>query len=162
MKLYEINNLMNEIEKQLENHEVEINQELVNQVNALNEDFNEQFENFIERIKHLESEKEYLKKRSDDIKKMAQSVENKINRYKEFLMFLMDNRKMEKFKGKHNTANIIVNKNGSLKVESEDAIPSDFFEPVEPKLNKSELKKYILDGNEVEGCFIDKSRYLKL
>lgn len=90
---------------------------------------------------------------SDTYKARAKSFENKAERMREILGWIMREANETKYQGVSGTVTIGKKKQGVI-VFDESKIPDEFFK-IERKLDKSKLNEAVLSGQAIEGAGLD-------
>jgi hypothetical protein len=149
-KVYEIVEKYLQIENMLEEQEDQDTQEMLQDtLDSIEGDLEEKLEYLTKIQKNYEAQAEMFKAEKDRLAKKQQSTKNKAGNLKGFLEHILlatGKRKLET-----GIFTLSIQKNPpSLHIDNEDIIPDQFWK-IERKVNSTDLKKWIKDGNELEG-----------
>jgi hypothetical protein len=149
-KVYEIVEKYLHIENLLEGQEDQDTQEMLQDtLDSIEGDLEEKLEYLTKIQKNYEAQAEMFKAEKDRLAKKQQSSTNKAKNLKGFLeqiLLATGHKKLET-----GIFTLSIQKNPpSLIIDNEDIIPDQFWK-IERKVNSTDLKKWIKDGNELEG-----------
>lgn len=136
-------------------------EDLGDTLESLNDAIEDKVENIAKVIKSLDAEIAGYKTEETRLYNRRKSIERNISRLKEYTQHSMEITGKKKIKGQLFTV-AIQNNPQSLKVIDEALIPSGFYEPQEPKLNRRELLEELKLGHEVEGVEIQQTQSLRI
>lgn len=150
MTLYEIDNQIMKIEHDaidLETGEININ--LYKDLDALKMAKEQKIENIALLYKNLMSDAEQIKAESQKLGERAKQKQKKAEWFKQYLQASLNGEKYESDK-----VEIAYRRTKSIECTLADVsrLPEQFIRYSTPELNKTEVKKFIEQGGEVEGC----------
>ena len=151
MNLFEINQAIMDC-VDTETGEI-IDEERLNELQIAEE---EKIENIALWIKNLKAEAEALKAEKEAFDKRKKAAENKAESLSKYLTNYLQGNKFKTTK-----VSISYRKSESLEIDNTESIPFDYIE-YEPKINKTDLKKAIKEGLEVEGCRIVEKQNIQI
>ena len=160
MKLYELAENYLNLQELLENEEIE--QELI--VSALDEvggELEDKAENIAKLIKTLEVDVNGYKAEEKRLSDKRKSLENRVKSLKEYLDSAMKITGKTKFKGQLFSFNIQKNP-PSVNVIDEKAIPSKYYVPQDPVLDKKTLLADLKLGEDIPGAEIKQTESLRI
>lgn len=139
----------------------EITPEIEKMMEDNDKDVNEKFKGYVNIIKKIESDLDAIKKEERRLKKLKKTKTNLVERLKDNLHRSMEIREMDKYDG--GLFKLSFRKSRSINIDNDAKVPSEFvsIETV-TKVDKTELKKYVLKGNEVEGVSIEEKKNLQI
>ena len=153
--LYEITREHQELMDQLLNSEGEINEATENQLAVIQDHLVTKAGSIINCIDRMESEIDLAKKRINDLKEYISKRENALERMKTYTIQCMENLNLKKIEGDFYSLSIR-KPSKVLNIVDSSNVPAHMIEiKQEFVIKKNELKKYILDGHTVNGCYID-------
>lgn len=125
-----------------------LNESLLNELQMARE---QKLTNIVHFIKNLESDAEALKKAEQDFKARRESCEHKAESLRKYLEGYLAG---ETFESEDKTAKVSYRKSESVEVDDVWKIPEQFRKYSLPAPDKTALKKWIKDGNEIEGAHL--------
>lgn len=160
MKLYELTENYLNLQELLENDEVP-KEMVIDALDSVGEELEVKAENIAKLIKTLEVDISGYKAEETRLSKKRRTLENEIKSLKEYLDNAMKITGKTKFKGQLFSFNIQKNA-PSIKVVDEKLIPSEYFIPQEPTLNKKRLLTDLKNGVEIPGAEINQTESLRI
>ncbi|GKV69827.1 hypothetical protein NCCP2716_23250 [Sporosarcina sp. NCCP-2716] len=121
----------------------------------------EKLESYAMVIRNIESDVDGLKAEEKRLADRRKSMENGIKRMKTAMQDAMSSTGERKIKGEKFTFTIQKNP-PSLKVLDESVIPSEFFIPAAPSLDKKAVMELLKSGQEVAGTQITQGESLRI
>jgi chaperonin cofactor prefoldin len=110
-------------------------------------------ENIVKFMKNLNGDVDALKAEEDRLKKKRQAIENKVDSLKNYMSDMLRNAKIDEVK-----AGVFKVKfaktNPSVDIVNPKLIPSQYREPQEDKILKTQMLKDLKDGKVVEGAVL--------
>ena len=155
MKLYEINQEIDEILSSIDEETGEITEEQFEQLTNLQFAREEKIENTALYIKNLKAEKEIIKKEKDRLADKERATENKI---KSVTNYLKDMLRGEKYKSPLNS--IYYGRSASVNITDFESIPGDYLIEQEPKVDKTAIRKAIQAGENISGAELKENQYI--
>ena len=162
MKLYEVAEAFARIQEFL--NDAQTDEEIVAIKDVLVDyecQFEEKVENITYLIKNFQSDVEALKKEELRLAEKRKSTERKIESLKDYLFGAFMQTGTERIKYPQFTVSIRNNAE-SVNVKDVTKIPTDYFVPQLPKLNKAGLKKAIQDGEVIDGVELVRNKSLQI
>lgn len=161
MKLYVIAENYKNLVDLMENEDIGI--EVVKEaLESVQGDLVDKLENITKFIKSIEADVEGLKAEEKRLAERRKALENKAKGLKEYMQNCMLLAETKKVKGTLFSFNIQKNP-ASVNVANTDNIPNEFIkEEVVVNVDKKGLKKYIEEGNVVEGVTLQASESLRI
>lgn len=158
MTLYEINHALIEVfERGIDEETGEINENAMAELNALKLEKEVKMENIALYIKNLTSNAEQIRAESQKLTDRARSCERKAEWLKEYLKYALHGEKLA-------TSKVAVSYRTTKSVECTlqdiSGLPTQFLRYKEPELNKTEVKKFLEEGGELNGCSIKENKAL--
>lgn len=153
MSLFDINREIVETFENCINEETgEINEELYQKLNDLKIERNDKIENIACWIKDLVADANAIKEESKKMAARAKAYENKAENLKGYLKAVLAG---EKF----STSKVAISYRKTSHVECDDdlditSLPQEFWKYGKPEPKKTEIAKYLKEGNELTGCKI--------
>lgn len=108
-------------------------------------------------IKNLEADIKIIKEHEKTISARKKTIERKQGFFKEYLVQNMLKVKAEKIKGKLLNVTLLKPRK-VIKISDDNKIPLDYVE-FERKLNLQEIKKLLVEGNEIPGAELADGNY---
>ena len=136
-------------------------QALNDTLESINDALEDKADGYVSVIKSLESDNKAI---DDEIKRLQQrktTNKNGIDRLKESLKVYMEATGKTKFKTALNSYTI-ANNPPSLNVLDEKLIPTDYWVPQAPKLNKKDALAELKEGKEIPGVEVKQTRSLRV
>jgi hypothetical protein len=157
-KLYELNQSWLTISDMLEDNPT--NETLQETFQAIQNSIEVKLEYLVKLRREHEANADKFKMEKDYFAKKQKVEENKATRLKEFLEYQLN--LMGTKKAKAGLFTLALQKNPpSLQIDDEDIVPEEFWK-IKKDVDKTELKKWIADGNEVEGIRLVSSESLRV
>jgi hypothetical protein len=157
-KLYELNQSWLTISDMLENDPT--NETLQETFEAINEGIEVKLEYLVKLRREHEANASKFKEEKDYFAKKQKVEENKAARLKEFLEYQLNLMGTKKAKAGLFTL-ALQNNPPSLEIDDEDIIPENFWK-IKKDVDKTSLKKWIAEGNELEGVRLVSSESLRV
>lgn len=158
MKLYEYTeNYLNVLEK-ADELEPDV---LLDTLEAIREPLEQKAENVAKMIKTFEAEAKAVKEEEERLASKRKTLENRASSLKEYLKQQLEETGITKIKRPLFTISVQNNPPG-VDVQDENAIPGEFWVPVDPKLNKQAILKRLKSGETVPGCEIKQTKGLRI
>ena len=147
--LYELANEYLEAMNKIE--EMDLDPEIVKDtLDSLQSPIEEKAENVIKYMKNLESDEKALKEEAERLKAKADHVKKKREQLKNYLDYNLQAAGIRELKA--GLFEVRYRKGSEIIEINEEELPKDYWVPQDPKpLSKTELKKLIKSGNEIEG-----------
>lgn len=157
MKLYDLNESYQNLLELLDNEEFQDNEDIINALETIKEEFSEKADSVVRLIKTAEAEATAI---DPELKRLTARKRARENLAKRLKQYLLDN--MTEQKIKTNLFTISVAKTQAVDVQiSVDNLPLAYQKiSIEP--NKTELKKAIKAGEVIEGVSLIDSPYLAI
>ncbi|NEZ47837.1 siphovirus Gp157 family protein [Clostridium niameyense] len=159
-KLYELTQNYNNLLDLIDNPEVPVEM-LKESLDNIREGIEVKVENIAKVIKSIEIDVKGLKEEEKRLADRRKSLENRISSLKDYTESSMRATGLKKIKGKVFTLGIQKNA-PSLEIESKKGIPTKYFIPQEPKLDKKTLLGDMKEGIEVPGVTIKQTESLRI
>lgn len=158
--LYEINKNYMQILSILDDEDLTADEieELLKQLNQNEETFEEKSANYLKFIKHEQGQLLLIENEIKRLEKLKSAKNNKINNFKSFLLYSMQQHSFKKINT--NLYSAWIKETESLEILDIEKIPNDFKTvKVEETINvnKTNLKNAIKEGALVEGAKINKN-----
>lgn len=158
--LYEINKNYMQILSRLDDEDLTTDEieELLKQLNQNEETFEEKSANYLKFIKHEQGQLLLIENEIKRLEKLKSAKNNKINNFKSFLLYSMQQHSFKKINT--NLYSAWIKETESLEILDIEKIPNDFKTvKVEETINvnKTNLKNAIKEGALVEGAKINKN-----
>lgn len=118
-------------------------------LNQLEMDRTTKITNIIHFIKNLDSDAEALKKAEDDFKARRQSAEKKSESLRNYLEGYLQG---DTFESEDKTAKVSYRKSESVDIDDVWKLPEFLKKYKDPEPDKTAIKKYLKEGNELEGA----------
>ena len=161
MKLYDIQTKYQSILDSFEDEELEQIDELTEQLSSIEDALESKTEACCQFIKTLEAEAEGFRVEEDRCKARRQALENGAERVKRMLESTLLSLDIKEVIAGTFKVKIQLN-NPSVRVDDEKAIPSGYFIPVDPKLDKRGILEALKAGEEVPGCSIQRTESIRI
>lgn len=153
MNIYEINKeLLDLMDSYIDEETGEIDEEVLERIKELNIERDTKLENVACWIKNLKAEAEALKAESDKLKARSKTCENKIESLKKFLLSATGG---EKFTSTKCAISFRKSKTVECDLIDVTGLPEEFWKWGKPEIKKTEIKKYLEDGGQLDGCRIE-------
>lgn len=159
-KLYELTQCYKNLLDLIDNPEIPADI-ISNSLNEVEEDMNTKLENVAKVIKSIEVDAKGLKEEEKRLADRRKSLENRIINLKEYAESSMKAVGLTKIKGKVFTLGIQKNA-PSIEIETENDIPTKYFIPQEPKLDRKTLLKDMKEGIEIPGVSVKQTECLRI
>lgn len=119
-------------------------------LDSIEEVFDDKVENIAKAIKEIEGQADMIKTEKDRLTKREQTMRNNAKGMKRYMQEQMEAVGKKKVQGELLT--VAIQKNApSVKIESEQYIPEEFYIPQPAKLDKAQLKQDLKLGLEIPG-----------
>lgn len=119
-------------------------------LDSIEEVFDDKVENIAKAIKEIEGQAEMIKAEKDRLAKREQTMRNNAKSMKRYMQDQMEAVGKRKVQGKLLTVAIQRNAS-SIRIESEENIPKEYYVPQPDKLDKTHLKQELKQGVEIPG-----------
>ncbi|MGX2956392.1 siphovirus Gp157 family protein [Ursidibacter arcticus] len=157
MKLYDLNESYQNLLELLDNEEFQDNEDIINALETIKEEFSEKADNVVRLIKNAEAEATAIAPELKRLTARKQARENLAKRLKQYLLENMTEQKI-----KTNLFTISVAKTQAVDVQ----VPVNnlplAYQKISIEPNKTELKKAIKAGEVIEGVSLIDSPYLAI
>lgn len=136
--------------KYILDHADELDEQTLNDtLESIQEPLEEKVDNTVGLLKSLKNDIDNFKKEEQDLKKRRQTIENNFKRVKEWSEYTLSTLDVDKLKG--NKHELRMQKNGvSVSIPDESKVPEQYLIPQPPKINKSEIKEDLKNGDEYD------------
>ena len=160
--LYELTNEFLELQKFIEmNEEEDLDPDLINDtLESLNMEIEHKIENTIKFIKNIEPDINGYKEEEKRLYNKRKRAENLIEKLKENIDFNMRRANIAKLKA--GTFNVGFRKSKSVEITDESLIPDEFKVEQPPKISKTDIGKYLKEGNKLEGAVLVENENLSI
>lgn len=159
MKLYELNEQWLKVSELLE--EDVTNEALKETLESINDSIEVKLEYLVKLKREHESQARQLKEEKEYFAHKQKVEENKADRLKEFIEYQMNLTETNWMMAGLFKLSIQDNP-PSLKISTMAGITEEFLLPQAPKLDMVNLKKWIKEGNEIEGVQLIQTRSLRI
>ena len=157
-KLYEINEELEKLWEQAVDPETgEVNDDIYEQLEALQMEKDQKVENVALWIKNLKSDADQMKEEAKKLTDRATAATNKAERLKGFLEFVLNG---EKFQTPR--VNISYRTSNSVEVINIDKVPPEFLRLKDPEVDKTAVKAAFKEGHDVPGCGLVSKRSMTI
>lgn len=157
MKLYELTNDFKQVQALIEDG----GEGLEDTLEAVNLAIEDKLENIAKVIKNLEGEANAFKEEEQRLADRRRSIENnvkKLKQYAENTMIVTGNKKI-----KAGLFTFAIQKNlPSVVINNKRLIPSQFFVPVDPRLDKNKIKEDLKNGESIPGVELKQGESLRI
>lgn len=160
MTLYELTGQWLTLLEMAENEEID-SQVLNDTLEAIGAEIEEKAEAYASIISSLNADVDFLKFEINRLSERKKILENNIDRMKRSLENSMITCGKEKFKTLHYSFNI-QNNSPSLEVINESLIPSEFYIPQAPKLDRKTALAFIKENGSTEWGALKQTRGLRI
>ncbi|MEG0285028.1 MAG: siphovirus Gp157 family protein [Vagococcus sp.] len=136
--------------KYILDHADELDEKTLNDtLESIQEPLEEKVDNTVGLLKSLKNDIDNFKKEEQDLKKRRQTIENNFKRVKEWSEYTLSTLDVDKLKG--NKYELRLQKNSvSVSIPDESKVPEQYLIPQPPKINKSEIKEDLKNGDEYD------------
>lgn len=155
--LYELTQSFLQVQNMIEND----SEGLEDTLESIDLAINEKLENIAKVIKNLEGEINSFKAEEKRLSERRKTIENNIKRLKQYAEDSLKLTGERKIKAGTFTFNIQKNP-PSVKVLNDKSIPLDYFNVVEPALDKKRLLKDLKNGESIEGAELHQGESLRI
>jgi len=162
MKLFEITNEFENVFNQI-NEDGEITQEMLDNIDALQEDFADKAVSVAAYIKNIEAEAAAIKSAMDSMKQREARLNKQAESLKEYLQFNMQRLSVNEIKTSPHFKIKLKQCPPSVDVFDEAQVPEDYWrEKVVLSIDKIKLKEALNEGLEIPGATIHRNIKLEI
>jgi len=158
MKLYELAQNYAQLMEMAEEMESDA---LVDTLEALQDAIEDKAENIAKLIKNLEADAKAIKEEEQRLADRRRSIENKVNRLKEYLQQQLEIAGLQRVKRPTITV-AIQNNPPSVEITDEKLIPSEYMIPQTPKIDKKAILERLKNGETVPGCTLKQTKGVRI
>lgn len=136
--------------KYILDHADELDEQTLNDtLESIQEPLEEKVDNTVGLLKSLKNDIDNFKKEEQELKKRRQTIENNFKRVKEWSEYTLSTLDVDKLKG--NKHELRMQKNSvSVSIPDESKVPEQYLIPQPPKINKTEIKEDLKNGDEYD------------
>lgn len=147
--------------KYILDHADELDEQTLNDtLESIQEPLEDKVDNTVGLLKSLKNDIDNFKKEEQDLKKRRQTIENNFKRVKEWSEYTLSTLDVDKLKG--NKHELRMQKNAvSLLIPDESKVPKEYLIPQPPKINKSEIKEDLKNGDEYDWAELVQTQSLR-
>jgi DNA repair exonuclease SbcCD ATPase subunit len=157
MKLYELAQNYAQLMEMAEEMESDA---LVDTLEALQDAIEDKAENIAKLIKNLEADVKVIKEEEQRLADRRRSIENKVNRLKEYLQQQLEIAGLQRVKRPTITV-AIQNNPPSVEITDEKLIPSEYMIP-QYKVDKKSILERLKNGETVPGCELRQTKGVRI
>ncbi|MDT2783005.1 siphovirus Gp157 family protein [Vagococcus fluvialis] len=136
--------------KYILDHADELDEQTLNDtLESIQEPLEDKVDNTVGLLKSLKNDIDNFKKEEQELKKRRQTIENNFKRVKEWSEYTLSTLDVDKLKG--NKHELRMQKNSvSVSIPDESKVPEQYLIPQPPKINKTEIKEDLKNGDEYD------------
>lgn len=145
----------------MEQNDGEITEDLIQVLDAIDEEFNEKVEACCRMVAELKARSEIAAKEGNRLIGKSRTHANKANRLSEYVkenMIRMGSKTVENGLFRATVADNPI----SVDIQDQELIPKEFFKDRDPVISKTEIKKALEDGQEVPGATLIRKTGLRI
>ncbi|MGM0124887.1 hypothetical protein IGI37_002281 [Enterococcus sp. AZ194] len=130
-------------------------------LDSIEEVFDDKVENIAKSIKEIEGQADMIKAEKERLAKREQTMRSNVKNMKRYMQDQMEAVGKKKVQGELLT--IAIQRNApSIRIDSEEYIPEEFYIPQPSKLDKTELKQELKAGLEIPGVALVQTESVRI
>lgn len=147
--------------KYILDHADEMDEQTLNDtLESIQDPLEDKVDNTVGLLKSLKNDIDNFKKEEQDLKKRRQTIENNFKRVKEWSEYTLSTLDVDKLKG--NKHELRLQKNSvSVSIPDESKVPEQYLIPQPPKINKTEIKEDLKNGDEYDWAVLIQTQSLR-